>query len=244
MSIVNPTDSDIPVPQNPAALKRDTGKARDQPLKLSKIGSTILAGMEPIILASSSPRRQEFFRLLGLPFTSVPAMIDESPRQGLNFRQIAEDLAVRKTMSVAERTGNGQGGIPAADWVLGADTIVIFEGSIFGKPEDRDAAKGMLGRLSGRRHEVITAMALYCVRNGKTDCRSVSSEVEFAPLSPAEIEWYLDTGEWEGAAGAYRLQELGGCLVKSINGSPSAVAGLPLHDLYVMLRDNGYRYGA
>ena len=202
------------------------------------------AGMEPIILASGSPRRQDFFRLLGLPFTSVPAMIDETPRQGLSPRQITEELAMRKVMSVVEKIGNGQNGMAKANWVFGADTTVIFEGDIFGKPENRNAAKEMLGCLSGGRHEVITAMVIYNVQNKKTDCRSVSSEVEFASLSPAEIEWYLDTGEWQGAAGAYRLQELGGCLIKSINGSPSAVAGLPLHDLYVMLRDNGYRFGA
>jgi septum formation protein len=77
-----------------------------------------------------------------------------------------------------------------------------------------------------------------------TDCRSVSCEVEFAPLAEAEIEWYLDAGDWQGAAGAYRLQGMGGCLIKSMSGSPSAVAGLPLRDFYVMLRDNGYRFGA
>jgi septum formation protein len=102
----------------------------------------------------------------------------------------------------------------------------------------------MLRVFAGRKHEVITAMALCNRRTGKTDCRSVSSEVEFAPLTDAEIEWYLDTGEWQGAAGAYQMQGLAGCLIKLINGSPSCVAGLPLYDFYVMLRDNGYHYGA
>jgi septum formation protein len=102
----------------------------------------------------------------------------------------------------------------------------------------------MLSKLAGKQHEVITAMALQNVLKNKTDCRSVSCDVKFASLTEEEIEWYLDMGEWEGAAGAYRLQERGGCLIKSINGSPSAVAGLPLHDFYVMLKDNGYRFGA
>jgi septum formation protein len=87
-------------------------------------------------------------------------------------------------------------------------------------------------------------MALLNVLNNKTDCRSVSCEVQFAPLSAGEIEWYLDSDEWQGAAGAYRLQEMGGCLIQSISGSPSAVAGLPLHEFYVILRDNGYQFGA
>ena len=198
--------------------------------------------MEPIILASASPRRQDFFRLIGLPFACIPAMIDETPPQGLSPRQIAEDLALKKALAVAEH----QLGTPPiqANWIFGADTIVVLGDEIFGKPADREAARQMLGRLAGKRHEVITAMALYNRQTAQADCRSVSSSVEFAPLSAVEIEWYLGTGEWQGAAGAYRLQELGGCLVRSINGSPSAVAGLPLHDFYVMLRDNGYQFGA
>jgi len=193
--------------------------------------------MEPIILASASPRRQDFFRLLGLPFTSMPAEIDETPPPGLTPRQAAEDLARRKTRTITEK-------LPAVQWVFGADTIVVLDGEIIGKPADRNTAQKMLERLSGRRHEVITAMALYNGRWGDIDCRSVSCEVAFAPLNEAEIEWYLNTGEWEGVAGSYRLQGLGACFITSINGSPSAVAGLSLHDFYVMLKDNGYRFGA
>ena len=217
--------------------------------------------MEPIILASASPRRQDFFRLMGLPFTCIPAMIDETPPAGLSPRQAAEDLAQRKALAVAGRS--------PSPWVFAADTIVVLENEIFGKPAGRDDARRMLERLAGQRHEVITAMALYngqrkttdCLRRtegsetntlpkqqpalqgGVVDCRSKTSEVAFAPLAGAEIEWYLDTGEWEGAAGAYRLQGLGSCLIESVNGSPSGVAGLPLYDFYVMLKDNGYPYG-
>jgi septum formation protein len=120
----------------------------------------------------------------------------------------------------------------------------VLGDEIFGKPTDREAARQMLERLAGKQHEVITAMALYNRQTATVDCRSVSASVEFAPLSATEIDWYLGTGEWQGAAGAYRLQEVGGCLVRAVNGSPSAVAGLPLHDFYVMLKDNGYQFGA
>jgi septum formation protein len=198
--------------------------------------------MEPIILASESPRRRDFFRLMGLPFTCIPAMIDETQQEGLNPRQFAEDLAVKKALAVAGKTDEELGA--AIQWVFGADTIVVFDGKIFGKPVDRADAGRMLHGFSGNRHEVITAMALCDRRTGKTDCRSVSSGVEFTPLTEAEIEWYLDTGEWQGAAGAYQMQGLGGCLIKQINGSPSCVAGLPLYDFYAMLRGNGYHYGA
>ena len=199
--------------------------------------------MNPIILASASPRRQDFFRLMGLPFTCVPAMIDETPPEGLTPRQAAEELARRKALAVAERAQTGE---HSSSWIFAADTIVVLENEIFGKPTDQDDARRMLERLAGRRHEVITAMALcntQCNTESTTsDCRSVVSEVAFAPLTGDEIEWYLDTGEWEGAAGAYRLQGLGACLIESVNGSPSGVAGLPLFDFYAMLRDNGYLY--
>jgi septum formation protein len=190
--------------------------------------------MDPIILASASPRRQDFFRLMGLPFTCIPAMIDETPPVGLTPRQAAEELAQRKALAVAKRSHS-----TPSPWVFAADTIVVLESEIFGKPADRDDARRMLERLAGRRHEVITAMALYNGRLKTVDCRSKTSEVAFAPLAGAEIEWYLDTGEWEEAAGAYRLQGLGACLIESVNGSPSGVAGLPLYDFYGMLKDNG-----
>jgi septum formation protein len=204
--------------------------------------------MDPIILASGSPRRQDFFRLMGLPFTCIPAMIDETPPSGLTPRQAAEELAQRKALAVADRlhspTPTPHSLLPTPlQWIFAADTIVVLESEIFGKPTGRDDARRMLEQLAGQRHEVITAMALYNGQLKTVDCRSKTSEVAFAPLAGAEIEWYLDTGEWEGAAGAYRLQGLGACLIEAVNGSPSGVAGLPLYDFYGMLRDNGYPYG-
>ena len=199
--------------------------------------------MEPIILASSSQRRHNFFRLLGLPFTVMPPEIDETPVRGFSPRQVSEDLAIRKIQATVESLKNKKDE-NAANWIFAADTMVVLNGKIRGKPKNRSDAAAMLHSLAGHRHEVITSMALYNRENEKTDCRSVTCEVTFAQLSPAEIEWYLKMGEWQGAAGAYQMQSLGGCLIKSINGSPSAVAGLPLHDFYVMLRGNGYHIGA
>jgi len=142
--------------------------------------------MDPIILASASPRRQDFFRLMGIPFTCIPAMIDETPPPGLTPQQAAEDLALRKALAVAE---SGEWGVGSREWIFAADTIVVLDDEIFGKPADRDDARRMLERLSGRWHEVITAMALYNGRLKTTDCRSKTSEVAFAPLTGAEIEW-------------------------------------------------------
>ncbi|MDR1252415.1 MAG: Maf family protein [Treponema sp.] len=195
--------------------------------------------MEPIILASASPQRQEYFRLLGLPFSVMSSFIDEEIEQGTDPRKTAEGLAVRKVQKVVELLDGRK-----PSWICGADTIVSVDGGIFGKPADREDAKRMLRRLAGREHEVITAVALHRRPAGNTDCRSAACAVTFASLSEDEIEWYLDTGEWQKAAGAYRIQGLAGCFISSITGSPSAVVGLPLRDFYVMLRENGYPYGA
>jgi septum formation protein len=195
--------------------------------------------MEPIILASGSPRRQEYFRLLGLPFSIMPSYIDETPRGNFGAKEFTEDLSIRKVKKVIEIL---RGRIPS--WICGVDTVISLDGDILGKPEDRDKAKNMLLRLRGRNHEVITAIALFKGKEQSIDCRSISSTVTFASLSEEEVEWYLNTGEWQGTAGAYQVQGLAGCFVSAIKGSYSGVVGLPIREFYVMLRENGYPYGA
>jgi septum formation protein len=101
----------------------------------------------------------------------------------------------------------------------------------------------MLRLLSGRDHQAVTSVALYRGADKHIDCRTVESTVSFAKLSDAEIEWYLNTGEWQGAAGSYKIQGLGACFIDGIQGSFSGIVGLPLREFYSMLRDNGYPYG-
>jgi septum formation protein len=201
------------------------------------IGGNIM--MEPVILASGSLRRQDYFRLLGLPFSIMPPLADESPGGITDPRELAEALAVRKVNKIISLL---KGRNPP--WICGADTVISVKGEIFGKPVNREEAREMLLRLQGRTHEVITAVALFNGKKKAVDCRSVLSAVSFVPLSEEELEWYLDTGEWQGVAGGYKIQGLGGCLVSRIEGSYSAIVGLPLHEFYAMLRDNGYPYGA
>jgi septum formation protein len=175
---------------------------------------------------------------LGLPFNIMLPHIDEDPGAFGDPKAAAEGLAAGKVKKVVEVL-KGR----ASGWIFGADTIIVSEGAVFGKPGNREEAKKTLQRLRGRTHEVITGMALY---NGKTetiDVRSATSRVSFAELSEGEIEWYLDSGEWQGAAGSYRIQGLAACFVTGIQGSPSSVTGLPIREFYVMLRDNGYSYG-
>ncbi|MCL1814812.1 MAG: Maf family protein [Treponema sp.] len=195
--------------------------------------------MEPIILASGSLRRQEYFKLLGLPYNIMPAKLDEKPSPDQTPEEFTRDMSVRKINAIIDRL---RGRIPR--WIFGADTVISVDGEIFGKAADRDGAKAMLLRLEGREHEVCTSVALFSGKNQNIDCRTVLSTVCLTPLSDKEIEWYLNSGEWQGAAGSYRIQGLGGCFATSIKGSYSAVVGLPIHELYRMLIENGYQYGA
>ncbi|MDR2245841.1 MAG: Maf family protein [Treponema sp.] len=194
--------------------------------------------MESIILASGSLRRQEYFRLMGLPFNIMPSRINEDYDVNWGPQEITEELAIRKVNCIIELL---QGRAPP--WICGADTVVSLDGNIFGKPSSREDARNMLNILQGRDHEVVTAVALYNGREKSVDCRSVVSTVTFSPLSEVEIEWYLNTGEWQGIAGAYKIQGLASCLISHITGSYTSIVGLPMYEFYVMLRENGYPYG-
>jgi septum formation protein len=195
--------------------------------------------MEPIILASGSSRRQDYFKMLGLPFNVMPARIDEELNKQKDPKKLTAELAVKKIEKVLEEMRNR---LPW--WVFGADTVIAIGDKIFGKAQNRENAASMLRELSGHQHQVITSMALYNSREKKTDCRTVSCSVVFDVMTEAEIDWYLNTNEWQGVAGAYRIQGLASCFINRIEGTSSAVAGLPLREFYVMLRDNGYPYGA
>ncbi len=185
-----------------------------------------------IVLASASPRRAELLRLLGLEFTVVPTAIDETPRPGETPGDLAERLAREKVQAVS-------GPLPSPALVVAADTIVVLDGEIFGKPRDRDEAARMVGRLAGRTHEVITAVAVRALPEETVACERALSSVTFALLSAEEIAWYAASGEGWDKAGAYALQGLGAVFVTGIEGSYTNVIGLPLERLYPHLR----RYG-
>lgn len=194
--------------------------------------------MDPIILASGSLRRQEYFRLLNLPYNIMPARIDEDYEEGVPPQKLAENMAVRKVNKILDLLKS-----KSPPWICGADTVVAVDGKIFGKPKDREDAHRMLSKIHGRSHEVITAVALFNGKGRTMDCRSVVSIVTFARLTEPEIEWYLNTGEWQGVAGGYKIQGLAGCYISNIKGSYSSIVGLPIREFYVMLRENGYPYG-
>lgn len=192
--------------------------------------------MEPIILASQSPRRQEILKMLGIPFQVYVPEFDEIPENGIKLEKMAEYFATKKVDYVA-RTFPKDAEIP---WILGADTVVILDGKIYGKPKDMEEAAKYLNDLQGKTHKVMTSIALY---NGKLHflaSRTVTTEVTFAPMTDEEITWYVEQSEWHGAAGGYRIQGLGSMFIEKINGTNSNVVGLPINELYDMLKEQGY----
>ncbi|MDR2447246.1 MAG: Maf family protein [Treponema sp.] len=206
--------------------------------------------METIILASASPRRHDYFRLLGIPFVVKPSTIEEIWDENLPLEEAPKAIATRKVLSVAESLQAEFGGMPAdyppdrPRWVFGADTIVAIDGRVFGKPKGRVQANLMLSSLQNRVHRVISGIVLCRLEDRRISAKTVTSEVSFASMSNAEIEWYLDTGEWEGVAGAYKAQGVASCFIAGIQGSFSNVIGLPLREFYTLLRESGYEFGA
>lgn len=179
------------------------------------------------VLASSSPRRQRFLEALGFPIVVDPPGLEEEPLPGERTEGFVVRVAREKLAKVAPRH-------PGA-WVIAADTVVLFEDTILGKPADEGAAVQMLRRLSGRWHRVLTAVAL--AGGGKQATRVVESLVKFRPLSPHEIHYYVATGEPMDKAGAYGLQGLGTLLVERIHGSCSNVAGFPVEAFLALVEE-------
>jgi septum formation protein len=181
-----------------------------------------------IVLASASPRRAALLRAIGLEFTVAPSDVDESARPGESPTAMAERLAGAKAMAPRP--------LPSPSLVIAADTVVVADGALLGKPRDEDDARRMLRALSGRTHMVITAIAVRARPEEETACESVTSRVTFAPLSGEEIAWYVASGEGADKAGAYALQGIGALFVTSVEGSYTNVIGLPLDRIYPHLR--------
>ena len=179
----------------------------------------VISHSNPLVLASASPRRKALLRQVGLPFTAIPSRIDEKTVSG-NPAEIARVLAYEKAFSVAHS------GVAA--WILGADTVVVVDHFLLGKPKDKADAHRMLTSLSGRAHRVITGISLLNPAGKQVCSQAVSTLVRMKHLEPMEIDAYLTSGESFGKAGGYAIQGIGAFMVTSITGSYSNVVGLPL----------------
>lgn len=183
-----------------------------------------------LYLASRSPRRQELLRQVGLRFEVVPADVPEIPHPA----QAPADYAVATALAKA-RAGSASGREPLP--VLGADTDVVIDGRILGKPAGREDGVAMLCRLGGREHQVYSAVAL--VSGTREETALSVTQVSFGPVSEAAARAYWDSGEPADKAGAYAIQGLGAQFVKEIRGSYSGVVGLPLYETLELLRRVG-----
>ncbi|RJR51167.1 MAG: septum formation protein Maf [Desulfobacteraceae bacterium] len=174
----------------------------------------------PLILASASPRRKRLLKQVGLPFRALPAGIDEESEKGEPAERVLS-LAEKKALSAFQKRKD--------HWVLGADTEVVLDNRVLGKPADRRDAVSMLSLLSGKEHFVITGFCILNPSGRRVHSEAVTTVVRVAGLTRQEIEGYVVTGEVFGKAGGYAIQGIGAFIVESITGSYSNVVGLPLN---------------
>ncbi|STR44761.1 Maf family protein [Iodobacter fluviatilis] len=187
-----------------------------------------------LYLASGSPRRQELLAQIGVQFERISAPVDETPLENESARDYVLRLAKAKAEAGWQAMlAQGKNPLP----VLAADTTVVLDGQILGKPLDASDAAAMLAQLSGRSHEVLTSLGLR-TNTGTEVLLSVSS-VTFMPLSPAQIAAYIASGEPMDKAGSYGIQGTAGLFISDLQGSFSGVMGLPLHDTATLLARHG-----
>jgi septum formation protein len=184
-----------------------------------------------LILASKSPRRRYLLAQSGLVFSVIPSDVDETTISVSSPALYAKTLAEAKAMDVASKYPES--------WVIGADTIVLIDGLVLGKPDSREHACEMLTRLSGQTHQVITGFCICHHASGKCISDSIITDVTFKKLSEKEIQWYIHTPEPFDKAGAYAIQGLGTFLVRSIHGSYTNVVGLPVCEVIECLIREG-----
>lgn len=176
-------------------------------------------GDNPLILASDSPRRKSLLEQVGIPFRQRPSYAEERPAGGDPSREAC---------AIAEVKASAVAPLEPGRWILGADTVVVMGGEIFGKPSDEEEARLILTRLSGRAHHVITGICIISPDGLKAHEESVITEVRFRSLTRQEVEDYILTSEPFGKAGAYAIQGIGAFMVEGISGSYTNVVGLPL----------------
>jgi septum formation protein len=202
-----------------------------------------------IILASQSPRRKQFLDDLGLQYEVLPSHIDEGipniSAERTSPAQMATELARRKAFAVGEKLRQSDNSEVDELIIIAADTIVVLDDKLYGKPNSAAQARVSLQSLCGKTHQVCTGIALlvYNLTQGTMQCLTESevSLVSFRKYNDAEIDAYIDTGEPFDKAGAYALQGVGSCLVSKIDGCYTNVIGLPMPKLVKMLREVGIR---
>jgi septum formation protein len=183
---------------------------------------------ETFILASVSPRRQELLSSVGLKFKIIPAHVNEEYLEGESPREHVRRLSQSKAITISRKNPDA--------WVLGADTIVVIDGLILGKPKNKREAREMLERLSDREHQVFTGFTLIHGTAKVHKTKVIRSAVRFKKISPEEMQWYVNCDEPYDKAGGYAVQGKGASFIKSISGSYTNVIGLPLCEVLEELK--------
>jgi septum formation protein len=186
-----------------------------------------------IVLASSSPRRKELLRLIGLTFRVDRSEYEETMNLSMPPHRLARHLSLEKARSVAAKYSDAI--------IIAADTFILFRGKLLGKPHTMQEAKRMLGMLNGETHSVITGFTVMDTLTGKRISKAIETKVHFRRLAADEIASYVRTGEPLDKAGAYAIQGLGAVIVKKIEGDYFNVIGLPLSSLAETLKKFGVR---
>ncbi len=187
--------------------------------------------MKTIILASASPRRRELLEKIGLRFEVEPSNYEEDVHSGLEPHELAQKISLEKAEAVASKHKNAV--------VIAADTFIVFDGKILGKPHTEKEARKMLETISGKSHSVITGFSIIDTTTSKTLSKSVETKVYIRKLTSAEVDAYVKSKEPLDKAGAYAIQGLGAVFVEKIEGDYFNVIGLPLSALTEALKDFG-----
>jgi septum formation protein len=185
-----------------------------------------------VLLSSGSPRRRELLSLLGIPFLVRTPNISESQHKGETARRFCARISREKALAMARQ-------YPEA-LVIGADTVVVVDGEILGKPRDMNQARDFLMLLQNKTHDVFTGYTLMLGKHAKS--RVVRTRVRFKQMTPEEISWYVESGEPMDKAGAYAVQGIASLFIDHIQGSYTNVMGLPISELYDDLRCFGIRF--
>lgn len=191
----------------------------------------MLNNIPPLILASKSPRRKYLLEQAGLTFSIIPSDFDERSIPMTDPERYVKVLAEAKAMDIARQYPK--------NWIIGADTIVLINDTILGKPKSRNEARRMLNQLSGNIHHVYTGYTICCIEKNGYFTDVAKTDVFFKNLTEEEIEWYVHTKEPFDKAGAYAIQGLGTFLVKKVNGSYTNVVGLPVCEIIEYLIKSG-----
>jgi len=189
-----------------------------------------------VVLASASPRRTALLKQMNIAHTIQPADIDESPREDETPMALVSRLASEKAQAVKAQLESKQA-MTSETVILASDTLIAFDGQSVGKPQDKAESKRILKMLSGKTHQVLTSICALSEVQEQTQV--ITTSVTFAALTDAQIDAYWETGEPADKAGSYAIQGIGGEFVVSINGSASAVIGLPLYETRQLLNEFG-----